>query len=434
MPHNIWLLVLSMALAVPLFGQSVSDQLRQRTGYGLRDTPAAERAEFTLPPGVTLAGPLLSNDAVSIALWNNSALQADLAKLEVSRADLVEAGMFRNPSFAALFPVGPKPFEFLLAWPIEELWQRKQRVKTAKINLDVVAGGLVQNGLNLTRDVRVAHADLWLTEARSRILGESADLRARIAMLTERRRESGDGTGLDVIIARADSESIGQLSQNAASDAEVARARLRHLLGMRGISQPLSTRIDESRSIALQELEALLEMAFSNRPDLRAAEVSIEASAERAKWQGSQVIAMMAPTLSIKEVGTDGLRVGPGLNMEIPLLSRNQGRISRADAEVVQAGQIYVSLRDQVESEVVEARERVRQAETSIARIRSQVRPPINESIQITERAYRNGDVSLLNVLEATRARFDVDLREVEAQANLLRALADLERAVGRRL
>lgn len=55
---------------------------------------------------------------VAIALWNNAALQADLAQ-----ADLVEAGLLRNPNFSLLLPVDPRPFEFALTAPVNAIWR-----------------------------------------------------------------------------------------------------------------------------------------------------------------------------------------------------------------------------------------------------------------------------------------------------------------------
>jgi outer membrane protein, heavy metal efflux system len=424
-----------VAAAAQISGQSVSDQVRQRTGFDLAPSISETPATFSLPPGVTSTEQLSARDAVAIALWNNADLQADLAALDVSRTELTEAALFKNPSFSTLFAVGPKPFEFLLAWPIEELWQRKQRVKAAQLNVDSVATGLVQNGLNLIRDVRLAYTDLWFAESRARILQDSSDLRGRIAAFAQKRRDAGDGTGLEVSLARADSQSNAELARMSLADVEVVRARLRYLLGLRQQDRPLSIAVQPSAPLPpLPLISVLFETAASNRPDLRAAEISVQAAAEKAKWERSQVLAMLAPTLSIKEVGTDGLRAGPGLNMEIPILSRNQGRISRADAEVVRSGKLYAALRARIEHEVVDAYARAQQAQTALIQLQQQVRPAVEQSIQLSQRAYENGDIILLSVLEASRQRHDLDLREAEVSAAQQRALAELERAVGKSL
>ena len=424
-----------VAATAQIGGQSISDQVRQRTGFDLAPSISEAPATFSLPPGVTSTEQLSARDAVAIALWNNADLQADLAALDVSRTELTEAALFKNPSFSTLFAVGPKPFEFLLAWPIEELWQRKQRVKAAQLNVDSVATGLVQNGLNLIRDVRLAYTDLWFAESRARILQDSSDLRGRIAAFAQKRRDAGEGTGLDVSLARADSQSNAELARMSLADVEVIRARLRYLLGLRQQDRPLSIAVQPSAPPQpLPPISVLFETAASNRPDLRAAEISVQAAAEKAKWERSQVLAMLAPTLSIKEVGTDGLRAGPGLNMEIPILSRNQGRISRADAEVVRSGKLYAALKARIEHEVVDAYVRAQQAQTALIQLQQQVRPAVEQSIQLSQRAYENGDIILLSVLEASRQRHDLELREAEVSAALQRALADLERAVGKSL
>ncbi len=111
---------------------------------------------------------------------------------------------------------------------------------------------------------------------------------------------------------------------------------------------------------------------------------------------------------------------------------RRQGQIARADAEVVQAGWRYAALRDRVEQEVREANQRAVQARRSLEELQSNVRPVVDKAIQQSGQAYRNGDLSLLNVLETTRQKYDVMLRELDARAALLRALAELERSVGK--
>jgi cobalt-zinc-cadmium efflux system outer membrane protein len=389
---------------------------------------------FSLPPGVTVTDRLTADDAVAIALWNNAALEADLAYIGIAQADLLDAGLLKNPTFQTLLPVGVKPFEFLLNWPIEDLWQRKKRVLAARQNLDAVATGLVQNGLNLVRDVRLAHADIWLAEKRATTLDESANLRARIATLTERRRDAGDASGLDVTLTAADARSAAELAKRAIGDMEIARTRLRRLMGLRDDPRPLSA-VANSKWPDIGPADELVRSSYSSRPDLRAAELAIEANVYRAKWQRSRVFNLVMPLLSMKEVGSPlSTRSGPGLQMELPIFNRNQGQIARADGEVIQAAWRYRALRDVVEADVRDAAARLQQSRSSLEQLRTELKPIVEQAISQTESAYQNGDLSYLNVLEVTRQRFDAALRELDAEAALARAYAELERAIGRRL
>lgn len=391
------------------------------------------RRPFQLPPGVNLDAPLTADAAAAIALANNSALEAELAALALLQADLTDARLRRNPSIQSLLPVGPKPFEFLLFWPIDDLWQRKKRVLAAEKNLAVVAAGLPQFNLNLIRDVRLAHADLWLAQSRRKTLFESAALRARIAQLVDKRRENGDASGLDVSLARADHQSAVELLQRAEGDIQIANARLNGLLGLRDAPRAFAA-ANPAPPAKLPAAKDLVDSAYSARPDLRAAELQIEANAYRAKWQRSRIFNLVLPMLSVKQTGTPlQTRAGPGLQMELPLFNRNQGQIARADAEVTQAAWRYAALRDRVELEVRDALARLEQANAAAHQLNIQVKPALEQSIEQTVTIYKNGDASYLNVLESTRVRFDVLLRELDAEAAVARAFAELERAVGKR-
>ena len=90
--------------------------LRERTGHALK--PAGGPS---LPPDVTLEDGLTSDEAVAIALWNSPSFQLTLADLGLARADLVEAGLLRNPVLSLLFPWGPKQLEWTLQFPFDVL-------------------------------------------------------------------------------------------------------------------------------------------------------------------------------------------------------------------------------------------------------------------------------------------------------------------------
>ncbi len=91
-----------------------------------------------MPPDVSIEDGLTSEEAVAIALWNSPSFQATLADLGIARADLVEAGLLRNPVFSFLFPFGPKQLEWTLQFPFEAIWQRPARVAAARLNAEAV--------------------------------------------------------------------------------------------------------------------------------------------------------------------------------------------------------------------------------------------------------------------------------------------------------
>ena len=99
----------------------VSRAIEERLGHGLASERSPDVTSRRFPRNVDLTDGLTEEEAVSLALWNNAALQATLADLGLAQAELLEAGLLVNPSFQMLVGLGSKPFEFLLIAPIEAL-------------------------------------------------------------------------------------------------------------------------------------------------------------------------------------------------------------------------------------------------------------------------------------------------------------------------
>jgi len=172
----------------------VSDALSERTGHELRWTE--QERVLKLPDDVSLADGITEDEAVAIALWNNAQFQADLVALGFARADLIEAGLLRNPVLSLLFPLGPKQLEATLGLPIDFLWQRPKRVAAAKLNAEQVADSLVQHGLDLTRDILIAYYGLVFARERAKIVAEEAALQREIAEIASERLRVGAGSGM----------------------------------------------------------------------------------------------------------------------------------------------------------------------------------------------------------------------------------------------
>jgi len=415
---------------------SIDRQMQERIGYGLRPADGVSGAKtFSLPPGVSLERALSEQDAVAVALWNNTGLEATLAELGLARADLIEAGLLINPDLQMLFGIDPKPFELLLTMPIQALWQRPKRVEAARLDLERVSESLVQNGIDLVRDVRIAHAELTLAEQQAAILAEAARLREQIADLMDIRLKHGDIDALQSRLARMEALTAGDAAARAERQMDITQERLRVLLGLRQEDYPdLNV---ESSPLFLETPageKELVKAALLSRPDLSAAEMAVEAAAKRAGWERSRIFAYIAPQLSTKEVGTSGIQTGPGIKAEVPLFNRNQGKITRAEAEMEQAALQYLALVDQVEYEVCRARGQLIQAQETLRRLRNGLLPTIEETVSLAEKAHENGDISYLDFQLATAPVFDVRLSETNAAAALRKALAELERALGRRL
>lgn len=408
---------------------SLSGAMQARVGFSLRDDDATSQR---LPPGIELSRPLTEDDAVAIALWNNAQFQADLATLNLSRADLIDAGMIRNPLFTFLFPLGPKQLEFTALIPLEALWQRPRRVEAAQRDVERVATGLVQSGLDLVRAVKVSWAEAALAEARVTVAREAVTLRQRLERIAQARRKAGDISELELITAHVDARRAEQDERRLEREAAAARERLVAQVGLVD-GTVLKLAVSEPEPRALPNPDDAVKEALALRPDVRAAELAIDAAVAR----GGAANASIAPPVSVMAdangAGAQGFEIGPGLQAELPLFNQSQGPRARAAAEVERARWNQVVVTQRVALEVRQAHARYAIADEALEALRREVLASLDSAATRASAAFAAGEVSYLFVLQTTQQQLDARAREAELVAELRRAAAELDRGIGRK-
>ncbi|MFC1760491.1 TolC family protein [Planctomycetota bacterium] len=409
----------------------VSEGLQERTDYELGEV--AEPGIFSFPAGVSLDDGLSQDEAVALALWNNAQFQADLAALGFSRADVLEAGMLPNPVFSIFFPVGPKLLEARLSYPIDVLWTRPHRVKAAKLDAHTLAENLIEHGLALVRDVRLAYVDLVLAEERVRLAREDVAIRSQAGELARKRLAAGDISELAASAAIVDALQAANDLERLSGEARIMRQRLDVKLGVPDAAAPYNIEPETVVARTTVPIETLLETAFAARPDLRAVELQMEAAGERLGWEKSKVFNLIAH-IDAKDKGDPSVTIGPGLSAEIPIFNQNDGNIARARAEIDQAARQYEALRQSIRLQVQEAHIRYLSAHDEYDIWSSDILPNLAEAAEQAQKSFAAGEVSYLTVLEARQKLAAAQKQQTELTALLNRNFVQLNYCVGQKL
>lgn len=428
--------IASLAVALLVSGcaakQPATTQVSARLGVPDRTDGGTGTA---IPPGVALEDGITQDEAVAVALWNNPEFRVQLTDLGFARADLLEAGLLRNPVLSLLFPLGPKQFEATLRFPIEVLWERPRRVAAANRALSRVAAGLEQYGLNLVADVKVAYVELALARDRAALADAAAAQLEAIRKITESRLRAGDISELEARSATIDAARARQDADRALFDVQLRdnllRARLGLSLQQQSITLSTGTAPATACSSQPELAPSLLKAALASRPDVRAAEMAVEAAGARMGWERSRIMAVTA-VLDANGEGKQGFEMGPGLDLGIPAFDRNQAGRQRAALEMQRAGLAYVAAQQRVATELTDALTQLSQARRTLTSWQQTIVTPLEEQVRTAERAYAAGDTSYLFVLEMTRRLTDARVRLREVEADIGRAGARLERAIGR--
>jgi len=384
-----------------------------------------------IPAASSLPVPDMLTDerAARLALENNAAFLELMADLGIAEAEFIQAGELPNPGLAVLFPLGPKQLEFAAKLPVEALWLRPKRESVARSNADMIAKRLMQDGLDLVRDTKIACADLRLAERKAQLAKEDAALLANFADLAGRREEAGDISELEVSTAETDALQARIDRDRAPTDVKIAREKLRNLLGFSAqradftlAKTPGLLRVDRSEA-------SLVKLALAARPDLRAAELAMEVEGKRFGLAQAEVF-KVAAIFDSNGFGSS-FEAGPGLDVTLPIFNNGEGAKALADVRFRKAARHYVSVRDQIAMEVRQFYARYQQAGRDLHAMRDELLPALRRTANQTEDAWKGGEVTYLYVLESNRRLQAARLREAEFLADLQRASAELERSIG---
>ncbi|MEZ4447447.1 MAG: TolC family protein [Polyangiaceae bacterium] len=404
----------------------LSRELQERTGASLRGD-----SEARMPPDVVVEDGLDESEVVSLVLWRNPALRAELSRIDAAFASLDEAKRPANPQLTLAGPTGPTTAVATLVAPIESLWQIPARAKAAARDADVAGEDVLMRALDLVRDARLLHVELGLATERAAIRSELARVAEAVAHIAAVRASLGDISPLEERVLAADAQASADARDLAEVDIALAESRLRAVLALdEGRELQPSFATDLATPPALPTLVAFARQA---RPDARSADLAIEAATAREGWERSRVVNLSAVVEAYWHQSP-----GPGMRLggraELPIFNWNVGGIGRTEAEVQRAAAQHEQLARSVIVEVTAAHARFVQATKSRARFETEVLPALDAALEMAEHGFRSGDQTYLVVLDVLRRAGEARLRRAELVAEQRRALCELERAIGARL
>ena len=385
-----------------------------------------------IPSGVIIEDGLDEVEAVATGLANNSLFQAALAQLGMAGGDAVQASLIANPQVLMYFPSGAKEGQYTIYAPIESYFLRPIRVKVANREYRRIGDQLVQNGLNVARDIRLAYIDLALVTEQSRLANEAVEIRQGIANLTRDRFNDGDISELETIASKVDALNAKAINGVQQQNVAISRARLASLLGIPTVETPLEPTSLETISVPDHDEQQLIETALACRPDYHAARWAVAAASERshlARW-----IFWRADSVLDVRHGPDNTRTGTGLRFDLPIFNRNQGGVLRADWELNGAMHARDAIRDQIYQDVRVACRQLEQAKANLTILETEVLPNLSEAVSIAGKGFADGGTDYLLVLQTTTLYLDARGRILDQRAMQRRAIAELERSVGRSL
>ena len=385
------------------------------------------------PPGPQR---LTERDAVARFAEADPRIRALTARIDEVRAAQAERTLWPNPSatYSRESVVGAHD-TFLLARQELPISGRRGRLQLAgRLAVDAARADAQWQRGELQADLRDAYTALMLAQEREAALRGSIEALHTLVAALRAREEGGEGSTYDRM--RGERALVDLQAESAAAEAERARAqgRLAGYLGA-GAAPEALVAADSLRTAAAEApLPALIEQALARRGDYRAATISVA----RFDAERSAAARLLVPTPSVGGglkrsdfAGATNSGYQFSFDVAVPLFSRGQAAGALATAQKSRAEAEAESWRLQIESEVRAAYNVVRIHRERAARYQEGV-AAIAEPLAKTGRVgYEEGELTILELLDADRQALDARLRLLELTASARRAAIELDRVIG---
>ena len=381
-----------------------------------------------LAPSVAAGQGRTEREIVELIVRDGPQARAIRAESEVTRREQGARLSYPNPS-VTYSREGAGFTEFFQAEQALSLFGARDALSRAGVAATAVA--------EAERDLR-----LWLLRsdaaaAVARVVAEQERLESvrahmreveRLIEILRTREREGEGSKFDRLRAEQELRDTNQVVTSAAVALVEARAAISAMLPQ---NAPLTTVASSRVAQSSVPIETLLIRATSTRAELRA----LEQLGQRATFEADAARRARLPSPNLfggvkRADELSGRKTGGvfGVTVALPLFDSGDREAARWEAEGsrVQAERMFIEGR--IRSEITAASEvlTLRQAALS-----QEPQGTAEELVQIAVVAYREGEVGILELLDAARTASRARTRSIDLRLDTRLAQIALERAVG---
>lgn len=441
--------LLSMAaVAVIIFGVTANIFSQDAT-----PTPAPITVKLTSDEYISQDGGLTIEKLLELGANRRADLQAERARLTIAEGKLQQARFRPNPTFDTQFGTprilggeGEYDFSAGVSQTFELGGKRQQRVAVAELELQQVRAEVLILERRLAVEIRMAYTNALAAARQLDVLEKLIVANAEIVRVTEARLKEGDVAPLDLNLVKVEADGLKIKAIQARNDLETAFLELKTFIGSEfaeSIKLAPQTERPPRLDPGLSELTAI---ALRERADLQAARLSEQISAARINLARSNAVPNI--TGSVRYSRNKGIfdlpaRLGGGsfpntdnavtvgMSVDIPVFNRNQGEITSATGERLQATRNREFLESTIKRDVAVAYRKYRAVAETLTIYAVQIIPRSEENLKAVQSAYGFGEFSVFDIVNEQRRLIENITNYNQSLRDYYNALNELETAIG---
>ena len=365
-----------------------------------------------------------ADQAVALYREHSPRLTATRAQVDVTAADLVDAGIYPNPSIAVSTTnivqgqdtFGHSQETLELDVPILIGGQRGHRKDAAGARVATKRAEVAAGQATAELDVRRKWLALLASQQKVAALATALDDDKAVRVIVAGRQAAGAKSPyelerMDLAVATAASK-----LDEAKIDDEVAANALAAAVGLR-----------DWRPHAVGDFKPSAELAAAlsgDHPELavpRAAQTQARLEEDQAHAD-----AVPTPSLQLQSFGTtdpEGIAIMLGISIPLPIFDRNQGAVARARASAQQAHLEHDAKTQELATELGHATHVLAARKLGLVQFEADAFGRLDKVRQMAEASYKSGQGGIVELLDALDAITEARARHVE----LIEAVLDAE-------
>jgi outer membrane protein, heavy metal efflux system len=375
--------------------------------------------------------PLTLTEALRRATEQNPHLLAQ-AYAERSAAALAEQAGFRpNPTLeleaenfagtGALQGIGALETTVTASQVVERGGKREKRVAAATREQATAAKEFAVRRMDVQATAAVAFVRTVAAQQRLAVAEDPVKLGREMVAAAEARGRAGVGSPAETARARATlAAAQGELAR-AQSDLVAARARLAACWG--GSVQDVPAVVGVLKLPDALDAETGRSESLGEHPRIAWQQAVVEsrrAALDLERARATEDIKVGGGVRFLRE-GSDAALVA-GVSLPLPVRHRNQGNIRAARETLAGAEQTTRAIEAELRAELTAAWHAVAAAHTAALTLRRDVLPAAEEAHAIVLRAYQQGQLPMIDVLDAQRELVALRRQQVDAEGDFAMA------------
>lgn len=366
--------------------------------------------------------------------------EADRVTAEAYPNPTLNYGRFRPSGGEATLFEGNRQQQYTFDVPLLIAGQRSARIEKAEREIEAARARVASGASSLFAEAGAAFVALLASQEKSRLAATASEDVGRLRGIVAGREASGMASRYDLTRLEVELGGLRAKQEETKADVSDRAGNLAALLGLPNW-RPRASGTFSPLTIGTDALTQPRDRTLTS-PAIVAAK-----RAEEAAQSGVEVARrerVPVPSVSVGRSWTSapfGAANFLGLSVEIPILDTKRGQFTKAEAEA----QAAILRRELAVAEVGANLERLADViaarQAALDRFDQEAAARLPALKQMAEDAYRLGRGSILELLDATRSRYELQQTRIElvaalldAQLRFLAMTGELERSLGLRV